>query len=348
MGEFARGPRETWGRTLDAMRDLSQFWQSGAGLRMGTYWAGVLNDHHGAGSVTPQEFTNMERLKAEQGAAFWCAPDMLDVVEAAMGSLPNVELRNSDLPAPVGVLLLPRPVVVGDTNGKNIEVSLLMWAPYVYSDRDAALRVAPPEAKESNDGILLTTYTDLQALGEDDHRAELEAMRDNGYQRHLGSRYLFFSLDQWDFSDRWDATFNEWDFNDKNDGGGSRDAFPRAMDLRKFFAAFVLLSNQRVATHQRRTPDRATRRAFQRAVNTDLIPTVDVVTLRRAKLEDDGSEGPIIHDVEWSHRWLVTGHWRNQWYPKEGRHKPVWIAPYVKGPDDKPFVQKKRVYRLVR
>jgi hypothetical protein len=29
--------------------------------------------------------------------------------------------------------------------------------------------------------------------------------------------------------------------------------------------------------------------------------------------------------------WLVRGHWRNQWYPKEGVNKPKWMNPYWKG-----------------
>lgn len=29
--------------------------------------------------------------------------------------------------------------------------------------------------------------------------------------------------------------------------------------------------------------------------------------------------------------WIVKGHWRNQWYGKEGVNKPKWIDPYFKG-----------------
>ncbi|MEV6871666.1 hypothetical protein [Amycolatopsis sp. NPDC051128] len=30
-------------------------------------------------------------------------------------------------------------------------------------------------------------------------------------------------------------------------------------------------------------------------------------------------------------------HWRNQWYPLRGEHRPVWINPHVKGPQDAPL-----------
>jgi hypothetical protein len=36
-------------------------------------------------------------------------------------------------------------------------------------------------------------------------------------------------------------------------------------------------------------------------------------------------------------RWTVRGHWRNQWYPSRGEHRPVWINPHVKGPQEAPL-----------
>lgn len=51
---------------------------------------------------------------------------------------------------------------------------------------------------------------------------------------------------------------------------------------------------------------------------------------------------------EYSHRWIVRGHMRNQAVghrnAKGGQqHERVWIAPYVKGPEDKPLILKDRV-----
>jgi hypothetical protein len=42
-------------------------------------------------------------------------------------------------------------------------------------------------------------------------------------------------------------------------------------------------------------------------------------------------------DVEWSCRWMVRGHWRNQFYRSTGRREPLWITEYVKGPEGKPL-----------
>jgi hypothetical protein len=41
---------------------------------------------------------------------------------------------------------------------------------------------------------------------------------------------------------------------------------------------------------------------------------------------------------EYHHRWLVRMHWRKQWHPKTGVHKPKLIYPYLKGPEGAPLL----------
>lgn len=45
----------------------------------------------------------------------------------------------------------------------------------------------------------------------------------------------------------------------------------------------------------------------------------------------------------YSHRWVVRGHWRRQWYPSQNRHIPIWITDYIAGPDDLPIEHRDRV-----
>jgi len=50
--------------------------------------------------------------------------------------------------------------------------------------------------------------------------------------------------------------------------------------------------------------------------------------------------------VEWSKRWMVRGHWRLQPYgPGKSLRKPLWIDPYVKGPEDKPLDVRPTLWR---
>lgn len=53
-------------------------------------------------------------------------------------------------------------------------------------------------------------------------------------------------------------------------------------------------------------------------------------------------------EVEWSHRWLVRGHWRQQWYASEGVHRAIYINPHIKGPEDKPLIVRDKVNILGR
>lgn len=75
--------------------------------------------------------------------------------------------------------------------------------------------------------------------------------------------------------------------------------------------------------------------------------TVNIVYLREHKTQTQGSGKPA--EPRLTVRFLVRGHWRNQAYGKNHQqHRPTWIAPYVKGPEDKPIQKIKPVVKLWR
>jgi hypothetical protein len=90
-------------------------------------------------------------------------------------------------------------------------------------------------------------------------------------------------------------------------------------------------------------PDRAEARRSARAdLPTDLL----VVRLRRLSstpLEEDGDGSR-----DYTHRWLVSGHWRNQWLPSRAAHRLQWIAAHVKGPENRPLIIKEKVTAWIR
>lgn len=104
--------------------------------------------------------------------------------------------------------------------------------------------------------------------------------------------------------------------------------------------AMWTLIQQPLAAVGEMTPDRAQRRRLRKD-NQPPGPVV-VVTLRRrsAPTTDQHDDG---EQVEWSHRWMVRGHWRNHWHPRLGLHRPMWINDHIKGPDDKPLVLKEKI-----
>jgi hypothetical protein len=74
---------------------------------------------------------------------------------------------------------------------------------------------------------------------------------------------------------------------------------------------------------------------------------VKVIQLRR--MEHHVQHGDDASARDYTHRWLVDGHFRQQpCGPKHTQRKLIWIDPYVKGPDDKPFLDKQRAWVVNR
>lgn len=76
------------------------------------------------------------------------------------------------------------------------------------------------------------------------------------------------------------------------------------------------------------------------------IDDVVIAVLRRRKYASEEEREKEYR--EYSHRFIVRGHMRNQAVGSrtaEGgqRHERIWIAPYIKGPEDKPLIVKDRV-----
>lgn len=95
---------------------------------------------------------------------------------------------------------------------------------------------------------------------------------------------------------------------------------------------------------ERRKLSRGARREAARAGVPSEDEDVTFIILRRPapRRREDSEETTVA----WRHRWLVNGHVRAQWYPSEQAHKPIWIAPYLKGPEDAPMLE--HAYKVAR
>lgn len=103
------------------------------------------------------------------------------------------------------------------------------------------------------------------------------------------------------------------------------------------FRALCYLLRQRVAEETVAHVDRAARRRMAREGKEP--PPVRVIAIRGASAHGGGDGSR-----EYVHRWIVRGHWRRQWYPSIQSHRPIWITPYVKGPEDAPLLGGEKVY----
>lgn len=239
---------------------------------------------------------------------YWCGSEMVDLIAAAADQLPEAA-GLVEPPSPEGVVLFDHPIPNQMPNGED-ELVGFRWGrvPEGVNVRDA----------EGRDYQALAIVGSLNRWGDSDEHKHARRVCGGAPV----SSNAFFALAE--ESQGWSA---------------------------RLLKTFFLLCQQRVATVSQLLPDRAERRRFQRG-NLGEAPDVSILQLRRSASGSEGDGG----EVNWSHRWIVGAHWRNQYRrgcetcvsgeQACGRH-PTWIAPHVKGPEDKPLVTD-RVYELVR
>lgn len=71
--------------------------------------------------------------------------------------------------------------------------------------------------------------------------------------------------------------------------------------------------------------------------------SVRLVDVRKRPRKDSTPTG---RHIEHDHQWWVSPHWRNQWYARAQAHRQIWIAPHLKGPDDKPIRGTERAFKV--
>ena len=114
-------------------------------------------------------------------------------------------------------------------------------------------------------------------------------------------------------------------------------------DVRAHWLTFLRVMNrlmaEKITLSTRYKAHRTTRRGAGR-VNLK-VEDVIVVELRRRSEKGTSENGS---KREYSHRWIVKGFWRNQYYPTLRSHRKKYIGAHVKGPKDKPLIVKKRIW----
>lgn len=137
----------------------------------------------------------------------------------------------------------------------------------------------------------------------------------------------------------WPATVFSWDFGDDSYETAAADS-----QVAQLLKALWTISAQSIAQSETVAVDRPSRRRAQRA---GMLETgVRVITLRRT--HRPVAEDQVVRRVEWTHRWVVRGHWRNQWLPSTKSHRLQYIVEHIKGPDDKPLMLKHDIVNVAR
>ena len=116
---------------------------------------------------------------------------------------------------------------------------------------------------------------------------------------------------------------------------------PRDQDAKPRRLWRLLQSFWRIAAQVVQSSERPARPVRRRAARAGLVKddAVTVIRLRRRTRSHEHAE----HDVDWSCRWIVRGHWRRL---EEGRQ--TYVRPHLKGPEGKPLRVTERVWEFVR
>lgn len=274
--------------------------------------------------------TSAEADRLANAELFFVDEDLSDLLDAVWPSMPPFVPRPHDVPAPYGFVVFSRPLVAYT---RQVEFPELPDTPDV---RDAQKRltedgvriVAASWGPFDRDGTwpqggVWFTFWSESALNRGSDNWLLET----------ASRILPPLLIDNEAAIAWPP-----DDTEHPELALSKDPGTTSMWVAMIMCAFQLAGQSNLAEITSERTPRPERRRTERAG----LPARDVrvVRLRRHLREacDAGGSGR-----EYRHRWVVRGHWRQQWYPKRGVHRPKWIAPYLKGPDDAPLLGGERV-----
>ncbi|APQ42532.1 hypothetical protein phi16_gp029 [Corynebacterium phage phi16] len=100
-------------------------------------------------------------------------------------------------------------------------------------------------------------------------------------------------------------------------------------------ASWLLMQQPTVATMRKAKPKGSGSGKKNKPKPGDSVQIIDLRRLATKRSEEPSHDGP---PREYSHRWLVRGHWRQQRVGPGRRYvKPVYVAPHIKGPEDAPI-----------
>lgn len=300
---------------------------------------------------------------------FYVSDDMTDLAGHAATSLTDYRLHPKDLPAEVGVMVYAHPPVDGTADDRRDGITMVSWGPgrgglWVHTWATPAQTWTDGTARL---GRLFATIPHDKVLARATRGSRyprLDPERDTPTTDQAADYFLadllpnlrrapippsFTPAHGYDWQALTPMEFTDmqgWPSN-VTDRRTSMDADTK-IALERTVLATWLLMGQTLARSERLIAPRPARRRIARD-DPNLDPTVRYIDLRRARTEP--SEHPDEQHTttrEYRHRWIVRGHWRNQYYPSRNDHRPIWIDPHLAGPEDKPLLGGERVNVLRR
>jgi hypothetical protein len=300
-----------------------------------------------AGSNTAE----FERRTLRQASLWWVSEEMMNITLAAATKMPgDVRAEEITLPAEQshGLVVLAKPWLGLDSMDptQTVRVDAFTWAPsnidggdclsitmYRYFDFTGGL--GPADLKEAIDtGAIMDASEDLVGNGPADQRRG----------RLRGGAWIYQGRSDWPLRETLEgfeilaAEFpSGHPYTDNHKASLAED--------RRFFASFAFLVGQKLLaeTEMVWAPRAVRKRAERAGVDAKREPShVRLIKLRQIRRKHHETDADYEkRKVEYSHRWIVSAHWAwRRCGPKGVNRRRVYIAPYPKGPEDKPLVIK--------
>ena len=248
--------------------------------------------------------------------------DMQRLLLQAAHDLPDdVTYQKESLLTPFGFVYLEESIKGEDRSGNTVTVKGFAW-------EDSLIRTGSEDDFDVSPTALVYFLTDPNDMDDELNRELVPKLKAAGIQ-----------LPSLTLSHMFPAIYGRTII--KADEQGSH----LVTEMMKLFVALQLLAQQKIGTPMKLRPNRATRK---RAISWDRDNEryITLITLRRKSVKKDDEEP---NKIEWTHRWMVRGHWRRQYFPKSKTHDWVYIYEHVKGPEDKPLlISERRVFNFRR
>jgi hypothetical protein len=280
----------------------------------------------------------------ETGYTFYVSPHMEALVTAAAEALPSEDqVLPDDLPTPQGFVWIPGGLTLLDVRGRVLKYNGALWTTY-------GGQVFVWWLTDKYDPVDVTNM-ELRATMPGSYWATMPQLTPNGENRVRFGHPLPKSLQagavippEYRAAMHWDPKQGLVFYSEKGYAAGELEEMLtpsiRPDAVFRWLLACWRLMQQSVTRLDDETMPRQLRKLGQRVgIPNDVVT---VINLRSTPTRGDGSSA-----VEWSHRWLRRGHWRQQPY-KDGVIKTIWIHPTICGPEGKPLVIKDHVYNLTR
>jgi hypothetical protein len=326
-------------KLLDLQADLLYFCQQPMFQKINAGVVGAsASGSKGRSSATTKEdsvasaLTRSMPIFVRASYAYRVTADMCSVLEYAASQLDETDTFDRNLaPTGCGFVRFEKALPIHDARGKLMLAHWMLWGP-TYSDTGRA-------------GMAICWFNDMLDEPDEIGRELFAKTRGDVPLRNILAamgRWGFIGVDIMTQDSPLGGELSELSTEESLRILTEGDTPYPHTNTKRYTHALWLLLGQTI-THS--AEEYVSKTGMKRAKIVGIPGRVTLVTLRRVSVPR--KEGETL--VEWSHRWIVRSHWRWQRCgPGLQEKRRVWIAPHIKGPEDKPLIVTEKVYNLAR